>query len=696
MKNLIAKIFILAGPVFILGSCSNSNKNQDKQMAEVQDTIIPALDSTSLDRRFRPQDDFDSFANGGWKKLNPVPSTEGSWGAFGILDKENSEVKLKGIIQETLKNKENAAGSDEQRIADMYRSFMDTVTIEKLGLSPLQKYIDQIMDIKTLNEWVAVSGELQKIGVPSVLGIYVDADDRNSKMNAVKWTQGGLSLGEKSYYSGADERMKMIRDEFVKHVDKTLELTKTTFTNKSGKEQLGGGALLRFETAIAKIQLSNVQLRDPIKTYNKIAITELMTLAKNTDWTTFSAKQGIVTDTIVVQDKAYFTNLDKLLVKWPVEDLRLYSYYQLVKTFATYLPKPVKDEKFNFYGKIKGGVKEQKKRDIQAIDITEGLGEGNILGRLYAKKFFPDSSKEKVAEMIENVRAVYGERIDKLTWMGDSTKIMAKKKLSTFTYKIGYPDKWDDYSAIAAKPATLMENVISNTLWSHNKMLGDVGKPVDRKRWYMPPQTVNAYYNPLNNEVVFPAGILQAPFFNPDADDAVNYGGIIAVIGHEFTHGFDDQGAQYDETGNLRNWWTKADSDNFRNLSKNYIAYFNSFEPLPKVTINGELTIGENIADLGGLTLSYYALVHSMKGKTEPPKIGGFTWQQRFFLSWAQVWHNNIKDEELRNRLATDPHSPARYRINGPLKHLPEFYQAFDVKEGDRMWIPETSRIVIW
>ncbi|HEY1047626.1 MAG TPA: M13 family metallopeptidase, partial [Bacteroidia bacterium] len=322
--------------------------------------------------------------------------------------------------------------------------------------------------------------------------------------------------------------------------------------------------------------------------------------------------------------------------------------------------------------------------------------DGNILGRLYVKKYFPESSKKKIAEMIENVRSVYGERIEKLTWMSAGTKQMAKKKLSTFTYKIGYPDKWEDYGSIKVKPNALIENAISNMNWSHNKMLGDVGKPVDKTRWYMAPQMVNAYYNPLNNEVVFPAGILQAPFFNPNADDAVNYGGIIAVIGHEFTHGFDDQGAQYDETGNLKNWWTEDDANNFKNLSSNYIKYFSNFEALPGVNINGELTIGENIADLGGLTLAYYALKRSLVGKPEPAKIDGFTWQQRFFLSWAQVWHNNIKDEELRNRLQTDPHSPARYRINGPLKHLPEFYEAWGVKQGDKMWLPDTERISIW
>jgi putative endopeptidase len=682
-------IMLFASTVFA-AACSNAPKAEKKADVVMEKTKIPGFDTSSLDRRYRAQDDFDSFANGGWKKLNPIPSTEGNWGAFGIIDKENSEVKLKGIIESTIKSKENKAGSDEQKIADMYRSFMDTLQIEKLGLSPLKPYINQIESIKTIEEWVAVSGELQKIGVGSVLGIYVDADDRNSKMNAVKWGQSGLSLGEKSYYSGTDERMKMIRTEFVSHIDKTMAFTGKEFKGKAGE------TILKFETALAAIQLSNVELRDPIKTYNKISSSDLKSLSKNIDWNVFAAKQGVVSDTIIVQNKKYFTSLNTLLSKTDVEVLKLYTYYKLIGAFATYLPKNIKNERFNFYGKIKSGINEQKKREIQAIDITESLGEGNILGRLYTKQYFPESSKKKVAEMIDNVRAVYSERVDKLTWMTEATKTMAKKKLSTFTYKIGYPDQWEDYTNIQVNPKELIANVISNTLWSHNKMLNDIGKPVDKKRWFMSPQTVNAYYNPLNNEIVFPAGILQAPFFNADADDAINYGGIIAVIGHEFTHGFDDQGAQYDETGNLRNWWSKEDFNNFNALGKRYISYFSAFEPMPGVNINGELTIGENIADLGGLTLAYYALKRSFEGKSEPAKIDGFTWQQRFFLSWAQVWHNNIKDEELRNRLQTDPHSPARYRINGPLKHLNEFYEAFGVKEGDKMWIPVDQRVIIW
>lgn len=658
-------------------------------MPESNVVVIPAFDTSSLDKSIRPQDDFDGYANGNWKKLNPIPATDGTWGAFHIINKENSEVKLRGIIDEVLKLKETKAGSDEQKIGDMYRSYMDTVQIEKLGLSPLQVYVDKIDKITNLTEWMSVNGELQMIGVSSVMGIYVDADDRNSKMNAVKWVQNGLSLGEKSYYSGADERMKMIRSEFVKHVDNMMALSGKSAPN-------AGNSILTFETSLANIQLSNVELRDPIKTYNKISLADLKKLSKNVDWELFSRQQKVISDTIIVQNKKYFGDLNTLLTRTDINTLKLYTYYKLINEFGYYLPKNLKVERFNFYGATMAGIKEQKKREIQAIDVTEGVGNGNIIGRLYVKQFFPESSKKKMVEMIENVRTVYGERIDKLTWMGDSTKLMAKKKLSTFTYKIGYPDKWEDYSSIQIKPNALIENIIANTLWNHNKMLEDIGKPVDKERWGFSPQTVNAYYNPLNNEVVFPAGILQAPFFNPNADDAINYGGIIAVIGHEFTHGFDDQGAQYDEVGNLRNWWTEQDLSNFQNLSKSYINYFSAFEPIKGININGELTIGENIADLGGLTLAYNALLRSLKGKPEPAKIDGFTWQQRFFLSWAQVWHNNIKDEELRNRLQTDPHSPARYRINGPLKHLQEFYDAFGVKEGDAMWIPVNERVLIW
>ncbi|MES2617084.1 MAG: M13 family metallopeptidase [Bacteroidota bacterium] len=685
MKAKYSKILLATTVVTTIMSCSNNSKND----AAKSNPVIPAFDTTSIDKSVRPQDDFDSYANGNWKKLNPIPSTEGSWGSFGILDKENSEVKLKGIIADVLKTKDAKEGSDEQKIGDMYRSYMDTVTIEKKGLSPLQIYIDKINGIKDLQQWVAVNGELQKIGVSSVVGIYVDADDRNSKMNAVKWVQNGLSLGEKSFYTGKDERMTMIRAEFVKHVNNVMSMAGVT-----AKE--AGDQILKFETALAAAQLSNVELRDPIKTYNKINSAELKTYSKNIDWLVFSDMQDVKSDTIIIHSKKYYTDLNNLLTKTNVETLKQYTLYKLISEFSFYLPKAFKDERFNFYGKIMAGKKEQKKRDIQAIDVTEGIGNGNILGRLYVKQYFPESSKKKMVEMIENVRTVYGERIDKLTWMGDSTKLMAKKKLSTFTYKIGYPDKWEDYTDIKVKNGELIENILSNTSWNHRKMVNDIGKPVDKERWGFSPQTVNAYYNPLNNEVVFPAGILQAPFFNPDADDAINYGGIIAVIGHEFTHGFDDQGAQYDETGNQRNWWTPSDWTNFQALSQNYINYFSAFEAQPGVHINGELTIGENIADLGGLTLAYNALLRSMKGKPEPAKIDGFTWQQRFFLSWAQVWHNNIKDEELRNRLQTDPHSPARYRINGPLKHLQEFYDAFGVKEGDKMWIPVSERLAIW
>jgi putative endopeptidase len=398
MKSLLLKSLLF--PLSILtffNQCNNPSK-QSHQIAN------EGFDTSSLDKSFRPQDDFDSFANGGWKKRNPIPSTEGSWGAFGILDKENTEVKLKGIIDEVCKNKKNKPNSDEQKIADMYRAFMDTVTIENLALSPLQTYITQIENIKTLDEWIATSGELQKIGVPSVIGIYVDADDRNSTMNAVKFVQGGLSLGEKSFYSGNDERMLNIRQEFVKHIDKFVALTGNIFINP-------GPTILDFEKKLAAIQLSNVELRDPLKTYNKIALKDLKKHSGKLDWSVFTKKQDVVTDTIIVQNLNYYQNLSKLLNATSVETLKIYSFYQLIINYSTYLPKQFKDERFHFYGEIKSGIKEQKKRDIQAISITESLGDGNILGRLYTKQYFPESSKQKVSEMIENVRAVYGERI---------------------------------------------------------------------------------------------------------------------------------------------------------------------------------------------------------------------------------------------------------------------------------------------
>jgi putative endopeptidase len=656
--------------------------------ASAQSQKVPAFEVSSLDRNIQPCADFDGFANENWKKANPIPGTESRWGAFNILDKENKEVRLKSIINEIAKRQGLAKGTEEQQIADYYASFLDTVTIEKRGINPLRHYIEKIDGIKTLADWARVCGELQTLGVSTWAGFAVEADAKDSRMNAVYGGQDGLSLGERSYYERDDESTKNVRKEFEGHVNKMFSLA-------GFREQNPGKTILDFETGIAKLQLTNVELRDPVKTYNKLGFAQLLELAPEFDWKEFTAQQGLHTDTVVVQDKPYLTNGAKLLKTTPISTLKTYTKFQLLSTFAGYLPKRFDDENFRFFATVMTGRKAQRPRADRAIRSTDGIL-GMPLGKLFAKKYFPEASKQKVSEMIENVRTVYGERIDKLAWMSPATKQMAHKKLKAFTYKIGYPDTWKDYSSIDIKKDALIENIISAARYRNEERNKKVGKAVDKSEWLMTPQTVNAYYNPLNNEIVFPAGILQPPFFNADADDAINYGGIIAVIGHEFTHGFDDQGSQFDADGNLQNWWTEDDRKNFDALSKKYIDYFGGLEPLPGFKINGALTIGENIADLGGLTLAYYALQKSLEGKPEPALIDGFNWKQRFFLGWAQVWHANTTDAALRNQIQTDPHSPARYRINGPLPHLAEFKDAWQCAEDSKMVIPAAQRVVIW
>lgn len=649
---------------------------------------VPGFDISSLDSTVKACDDFDTYVNGGWKKANPIPGTESRWGAFNVLDKENKEVRLRGIINEIVKLEDRKKGSEEQQIADYYQSYLDTVTIEKRAITPLKPYLDKINGVQSLKDLASVSGELQKVGVSSVVGLGVDADLKNSKINVLYQGQDGLSLGERSYYERTDSSTVKVREEFVKHVDKMFSLA-------AFADPKPGQTILDFETKLAKLQLTNVELRDPVKTYNKMSFKGFQALVPDFDVETFAGKQDIKTDSIVVQNKAYLENVNKLLKATPIATLKLYTKWQLLSRFAGYLPKSFDQENFRFFSTVMRGTKQQKARVERAIRSTDGLL-GMPLGKLFSKKYFPEEDKKKVSEMIENVRTVYGERIDKLSWMGDSTKAKAHKKLKAFTYKIGYPDKWKDYSSIDVVKDKLFENVIAASLYAHKEEIDKIGKPVDKAEWLMTPQTVNAYYNPLNNEIVFPAGILQPPFYNRDADDAINYGGIIAVIGHEFTHGFDDQGSQFDDEGNLKNWWTPSDRANFDKLTKKYIDYFSGIEALPGFKINGALTIGENVADLGGLTLAYYALEKSLKGKAEPAPIDGFNWKQRFFLGWAQVWHMNTTNEALRNQVQTDPHSPAKDRINGPMPHLKEFEAAWNCAPNSKMILPDSARIVIW
>lgn len=661
-------------------SCNNNSKTMNAEYK------VPAFDPSGIDSTAKPCDDFDQFANGNWKKHNPIPSTEGAWGAFNVLDKETREVKIKGIVKELLDQKDLKKGSDAQLITGYYRSYMDTATIEDRGISPIMPMIDKINATKNASELITLAGDLAKYDVGGPFMIYVKADDRNSKMNTIFMGQGGLSLGDRNYYENKDSAIVKIRAEFVKHVDKMFAMTGWKVVDP-------GKTILGFETKLALIQLKNFEMRDPVKLYNKISFTELQKLAPGINWADYYKNYGLKADTVVVWNKDYLKNLNLLFKQTPVEMLKTFYLWHVLAYFAGGLPDQFNKESFHFFNTIMYGVKEQRPREERAImSVNRSLG--MPLGKLFAAKYFPESSKKKVTGMIENVRTVYGERIEKLTWMSAATKAKAKKKLSQFTWKIGYPDKWKDYSTIHIQPDKLIENMMNVTLWEHNDMIAKAGKPVDKSEWMMSPQTINAYNNSTNNEIVFPAAILQPPFFNPDADDAINYGSIISVIGHEMTHGFDDQGAQYDGEGNLSNWWAHEDAKNFTALGERMKNYFNSFEVTKGFKIDGKLTLGENIADLGGLTLGYYALVKSMEGKKAPEPIDGFTWKQRFFLGWAQVWHENITNESLINQVQTNEHSPGRWRINATLAQMKEFSDAFGCK--GKMAVADADRVVIW
>jgi len=675
-KQLVFLRITIPLMILLIVSCNNGKNEKSGK--------VPAFDLSGIDSTKQPCTDFDGYANGNWKKHNPIPTTEGTWGSFDILDKENREVKIKGIINNLLVQKNPAKGSDAQLITGYYRSYLDTVTIAKRGISPISKISEKILFARNTDQLIALTGEFEKINVASPLSVWVAADDRNSSMNAVFMGQSGLSMYDRNYYENKDSAMVKIRAEFVKHVDNMFRMAGWDVKD-------AGKSILGFETKLALIQLKNFEMRDPVKTYNKIPFTELKKLAPAINWSGYYQNFGLHTDTLVVQDKKYLKDLGLLIKSTPLDVLKTYVRWHLLTAFANLLPAGFNKESFHFYNTVMQGVKAQRPREERAV-MSVNYRLGMPLGKLYVAKYFPETSKKKVSEMIENVRSVYRERIDKLTWMSDATKEKAKKKLASFTWKIGYPDKWKDYSSIDIQPDKLIENSMNISMWEHNDMISKAGKPVDKKEWDMTPQTINAYNNPTNNEIVFPAAILQPPFFNPDADDAVNYGAIIGVIGHEMTHGFDDQGSQYDGNGNLNNWWTPEDSKNFIALGKKLEDYFSAIEVIKGFRINGKLTLGENIADLGGLTLGFYALGKSLAGKDKPKPIDGFTYQQRFFLGWAQVWRENITNESLINQVQTNEHSPARWRINATLPLMKEFSDAWGCKGS----IADSLRIVIW
>lgn len=677
----------ISGFVFFLFvlACGDTTKISDMQTENDYGFPLSNLDSSVL-----PCENFYQYAVGGWLAANPVPATESKWSSFNVLNNEN--LKKQQELLEELMAGTHPPGSQNQLVADMYRAAMDSSALENVGLKALQPYMDKIAAIKQPSDILQIVAEHKKIGSGLIFSMYVHQDSKNSEAYITYLGQGGLGLPEKDYYFPEEERGKNVLEAYKKFIREMFVLAGLAENEADNNARY----VMQIETALAEVSLDKVAMRDPEKTYNKLSVQELQKACPQIDWTTFFRQLNVHESNVVVNNPAFITQAGKMLNKIPIEQWQAYITFHLLSDYAPYVSAAMQEAHFNFFDKVLWGRKEMKPRWKRSLEIINSTM-GEAMGKLYVEKHFSESSKKRLEEMVENIREVYKQRILQLDWMSDSTKQQALAKLEKFNKKIGYPDKWKDYQGLHIEPDKLAENVMRCRQWGYAFMVNKLGKPLDRSEWFMTPQTVNAYYSPSMNEIVFPAAILQPPFFNPDADDAINYGGIGAVIGHEFTHGFDDQGAKFDGHGNMHNWWSEKDKAQFTERTDMLVEQFNSFEPVEKVFVNGELTLGENIADLGGLVLAYYALEKAMQQpKAYPEKIQGFTYRQRFFLGWAQVWHATIQEDALVQMVKTDPHSPSEYRVNGPLSNLPEFHAAFGCKPGQKMVRSEDKQIKIW
>ncbi len=644
----------------------------------------------NIDSSYNPGDDFFLYANGKWIKDNPIPAEESSWGIGYIVNNEN-EQRLREINEEAAKAS-GQKNSASQKIGDFWVSAMDSTTIEKQDTKYLQPYLEKINSVTDIPSFMNVVAALDHIGPNALFRSGVEQDDKQSDLMAFKLNQGGLGLPEREYYFNKDSSTTKIRKAYVKHVAKILE-----FQGKDSVTALKSASnILAFETKLAKASRSLSDLRDPYSNYHKMSISDLRNLSSLIDWPKFLEEIGVAkVDSVIVGQPDFFKSLDVTLRSASINDLKDYLTFRLVNSYAHALPEKYNLELFR-YNKVLSGVKERKPRWKRVIQ-DEQSAMGELLGQLYVKKYFDSTAKKRYETMLEEIRSAYKQRIQNLTWMSDSTKKKAIVKLEAIKRKIGYPDKWKDFSAMEISKESYLQNVLNARKWWHNFEMNKLGKPVDRDQWEMYPQTYNAYYNPANNEIVFPAAAFIVPGYeDKDLDDAMMYGYVGAsYIGHEITHGFDDQGRLYDAQGNLRNWWTRNDSAEFAKRADVIVKQFNEFEPLPGTFINGKATQGENIADLGGLEIGIDAFKKSEAFKKNEV-IGGFTPMQRFFMGYALSWLYEMRPELLKNLLMTDVHAPAKYRVNGPFSNIDAFYKTFDVVPGDKMYIPDSLRVRIW
>ena len=651
------------------------------------------IKAENLDKSVRPADDFFTFATGGWQKLNPLPGAFSRFGSFDQLQ-ENNNKRINTILTDLLK-KQGKEGSVERKLGDFYKLAMDSVRRNKEGVSPVKPLLDEMENAKTLTDLRNLQIKYASFGYGVPFGYGFDADQKNAKQNILNLGQGGLTLGQKEYYLDNDKATSEIRNAYRQFIVNMFRL----FGFSDTQAQARRDAIMRYETMLALISKSNTELRDVEANYNKMTLDEFKEKYPNLPLESLANAEGIQSkdiQTMVVGQPSFFAGVDKLASTGNADELRARMEWDAILSSANCLSDNVRAEYFNFFSKTMRGTKEDYPRWKRATrQVEEQMGEP--LGRIYCERYFPASSKKRMEELVKNLQVSLAERIKAQDWMSEPTKKAALEKLSTFYVKVGYPNKWKDLSKLTIDPSkSFYDNVQAcRKFWANVTIQEKAGKPVDKDEWLMTPQTVNAYYNPTTNEICFPAGILQYPFFDPKADDAFNYGAIGVVIGHEMTHGFDDQGRHYDKDGNMTDWWTKEDGKNFEARTGKYADFFSAIKVLPDLNANGKLTLGENLADHGGLEVAFNAFEKTPEAK-KGKVIMGFTPEQRFFIAYAGVWANNITEAEIRSRVKSDPHSLGEWRVNGALPHINAWYKAFGVKEGDKLFIPENERLKLW
>ena len=675
VKPLIL-VFIMTTPLFF-GSCNQGQKKQDLEVSYINDSINPG-------------DNFYRYANDGWIEAHPLPEDESRFGSFDLLAKETKK-KVRNLVQD-LSNADPQEGTIEQKIGDFYTLGMDTNQIEAQGLQPIRDEMTRIRNIQSKEQVLEQLQHFHQHSIGSLFHLGASADAKNSDMVIAQLSQGGLGMSDRDYYLKKDDRTKQIRSAYQDYITTLFTLAGDTQEEASRKVQ----TIMDMETRLAKSSMSRLERRDPHKTYHKMDLSKVQQLCPAINWESYFAGLNIATpEQINMRQPEFFKQVQQMLDQIPTDQWKTYLQWNLLNSSAAYLSEDFVQANFEFYGKTMQGQQQMKPRWRRVLDVTN-RALGDAIGKKFVEAHFPPQAKKRMIKLVDNLKVAFGQRIDNLEWMGKQTKEKAQEKLDAMNVKIGYPDQWRDFSDLKIGSSSYFENVMESRRFNKNYQLNKIGKPVDPDEWFFPPQTVNAYYAPSMNEICFPAGILQPPFFYMQGDDAINYGAIGGVIGHEMTHGFDDQGRQYDKNGNLNNWWTEKDTEKFNARTKILVKQYDQKTVLDTLHANGELTLGENIADLGGLNIAYTAFHNAIADKEVPETIDGYTPDQRFFLAWARVWAQNIRDKEILRRTKEDVHSLGVHRVNGPVVNIDAFYQAFNVTPDNELYLPEDKRAKIW